>query len=435
MIKKSLIIIAFLLLLLASTSNYVHKFSWDITQNQANSLTPASKKLLDRIDAPLTITVYSPNIDILNLSNELLKPYKKYSPLIKVKLEQAIIEPNRAAELKLSNEHNLIAEYKDLTKAYDINSIEMSERKISTLIQETINHTQQWLVFLSGHEELDPLDKGEMGISNFAQLFKSQGMQIAKLNLAEQQHIPKNTNVLIVANPQQDLLPIEKALLKQYVDNGGNLLWFTEPDSPVTAIFTEMFGLQLARGVAVDPASLQLGSPHPALKILTDLPKNIFTQNINGAIVLPWSGHLEFKYKVASWQEQLILATKNNTWTYAGPATIDLDTLAAHKSQLGPLKIGYAFSRQLEQHEQHAIVVADSSFILNKYINLYSNSLLTTNLLDWVQNDVEYFVFSPAPLKDLSYHPNNFDLWLHKYLFSILLPFLLVGLGFYLQRR
>lgn len=435
MLKKFLAFLIFLMLCVLSMSNLFHPYQWDLTQNKANSLSTASEKLLDQLKAPLNITCYSPNIEMLNLSYELLKPYKKHSAWIKVNLEQTTLEPHLGKSLKLSTEHNLIVEYNGVMRGFDITTLELNERKISTAIQDTINQTQQWLVFLTGHEELDPLDTSELGISNFAQLFKTQGMQIAKLNLAEQQSIPKNTNVLIVANPQQDFLPIEKALLKQYIDNGGNILWFTEPDSPVTALLTENFGVTLTRGVAVDPDSLKLGSPHPALKIMPELPSNQILNDIDGAIILPWSGNLELKYKVADWHEQLILATSANSWLYAGPATMEMSTLSAHKQQAGPLNIAFAFSRSVHEGEQHAIVIADSSFMLNKYLNLYSNAKLTTELLDWVQNDVNYFVFNPNPIRDLSYHPNNLDVWLFKYLFNIFLPLLMVGLGFYLQRR
>jgi len=309
---------------------------------------------------------------------------------------------------------------------------ELSEYKISTLIQKTSNADNHWLVFITGHNEADPLDHSELGLSSFAEIFTKQGMHIVTLNLADQQTIPDNTALLIIANPQLDFLPLEKDIIHKYLERGGKLLWLTEPDTKVTDILTEEFGIKPSKGVAIDPTSLQLGSPHPALKIITKYPKHAITENLHTATILPWSAHLQVLLQVNAWQQQVFLATQASTWTYNGPETFNIKTLANHKEHLGPLNLGIALSRDNGTDvPQRSLVVSDSSFLLNKYIPLYANAQLAANTIEWSQEDIKIFVFSPTPLRDLSYHTSKLDRFLYQYFFIFFLPALFIGIGLY----
>ena len=42
--------------------------------------------------------------------------------------------------------------------------------------------------------------------------------------------MPDNATVLVITQPQVDLLPGEVDKMMRYVDRGGNLLWLVDPD-------------------------------------------------------------------------------------------------------------------------------------------------------------------------------------------------------------
>lgn len=433
MMYKNLIITACILVLISlSVTKFTRKYSWDITQNQAHTLNSSSKQLLDRLDETVKITIYSPDINIINATIAHLERYKQYSNKIVIESKQTVLEPTHATKLNLFTDNNLMVSYKNTQRAIDIRLSELSEEQISTLLQVVTNAANHWLVFLTGHQEADPTDTSEFGLSRFADLFNKQGLPIATLNLAEQQFIPQNTSLLVVANPQQDFLPLEKAMLHKYLADGGKLLWFSEPDAKVNAIIAEEFGLQASKGVALDPESLKLGSPHPAVKIITKYPQHDITQGIQSATLLPWSAHLQILYQANDWQQEVFLTTDANTWTYHGPAANDLQRLQEYKEYSGPLNLGVALTRQLEgkASEQRAIVMADSSFMLNKYLPLYANKQLAANIIEWTQHDLAVFVYSPPPLKDLSYNPSKFERFAYQYFFTLLLPLLIVAIAF-----
>ncbi len=425
-----------LLLIILGCTKFIPQYTWDITQNQSHTLTASSKALLDRLDAPLVISVYSADINVLNTCKDLLERYKKYSHQVRVELHQTIFHDTEQAKLNLFTDNNMLITYKNARHAMDVRLGELSEQQISTLIQKTSNAANHWLVFITGHQEADPLDYSELGLSTFAKIFTQQGLHIVTLNLSEQHMIPDNTALLIVANPQIDFLPFEKELIHQYLIQGGKLLWFTEPDSKVTATLAEEFGIKPSKGVAIDPNSLQLGSPHPAVKIITKYPKHAITTDLQSAIIMPWSAHLQILFQPNNWQQKVFLTTDAPTWSYNGPETFDITTLSNYKEHQGPLNLGVALSRDNGTNvPQRSLVISDSSFLINKYIPLYANAQLAANVIEWTQEDVKVFVFSPTPLRDLSYHTSKLDRFIYHYVFIFLLPLLFTGIGLYQGRR
>lgn len=437
MIKNILTSLALIFLTLVACTKLAEKYSWDITQNNSNSLSKVSQQLLDSLDAEMTLTVYSPQIRVLNICETTLARYQQYTPKIKIALQQTVLDAEQAGKLKLYTDHNLVVSYKNVQQAMDLRADELNEKHFSMLIQKTINFTNNWLVFLTGHQEADPLDTGEFGLSSFAAMFANQGMHVTTLNLAQQQFIPQNTALLVVANPQQDFLPIEKAQLHQYLSNGGKLLWFTEPDAPITAFIAEEFGIKPSKGVAIDPDSQRLGSPHPALKIVGTYPDHAINKGLTAATIMPWSAHLQILYQANDWDQNVFLSTAAYTWTYNGTSTTDLNILSRFKEHTGPLNLGIALTRKNPNTatEQRAMILGDSSFMINKYLPLYANAQLVNNILAWTHNDTHAFVFATAPLKDLSYNPSKPERILQQYVFTIMLPLFLVAIGYVIGRQ
>ncbi len=430
MLSKALITIAIICLAILSCSPTMQNFSWDITQNQAHTLTTASKKLLDTLDSDVTLTVYSPSMRTLNICAAFITPYVKYSAKIHATYQQTTLPVQGQKNLQIFTDHVLLVTYKNIQRAIDIRLGEFTEAQISSLIQQTVNAENHWVVFVTGHLEADPLDATELGLSQFTQMLTKQGLHVTELNMAKHQAIPQNTSLLIIVNPQQTFLPIENELLHEYLQHGGKLLWFTEPGSKDNLLLAEEFGLKLANGVAIDPTSKHLGSPHPAVKIINHYPTHLITSNLTGGTILPWSGHLQMLYQVNDWEQTPFLTTGDATWTYSGPQTDDLTQFALHKAINGPLNLGIALERKHGTATQRALVLADSSFITNKYLSLYANAQLAANVLEWVQQDVQIFVFNQAPLRDLSYNPSKLDLFMYKYFFTLILPMMLLAFGF-----
>lgn len=427
---KNIILGMILLSLVIFSCTKIVNYSWDITENNSNSLSASTKQLLDNLTSNVHITVHSPNMFTINVYQKLLTLYKNYSPYITYTLENNTISPKDAGQLNVYTDNVLIAAMQHSKEAIDIQNDSIAEQQISSLIQQAINDSNNWVAFLTGHNEADISNTEEFGLSKFADLLKKQGLNIAHVNLTQNQNIAKNTGLLIVVNPQQELLPYEQVQLHEYIAKGGNILWFTEPDAPITSFIAEEFGIKPSKGVIIDPDSIPLGSPHPALKLINKYAEHTITNNLSSTTLLPWSAHLQILYEANNWQATPFLTTSSNTWSYYGETTTDLARLAKFKEHLGPLNIGIALAKD----KQHAVIISDSTFITNKYLPLYANSQLLTNILSFTHNKNNAFIYSPPALKDVSYQPSKYDLVLYQYIFTIVCPLLLFSIGYFTTR-
>lgn len=126
MFKKIIAIIFFMILAVLSFNKFSQNKYLDITQNKINSLSFETQKLLTKISQPISIQVYSPNINELTLYNSLLANYSKYSKLITT-------EPHQTESQKF-----LIINYKNHQTFLSLENLLLSEQQVSAAIQEAI---------------------------------------------------------------------------------------------------------------------------------------------------------------------------------------------------------------------------------------------------------------------------------------------------------
>jgi hypothetical protein len=435
MYKKIFLTLTLIILIGLSCTTLSNNLYWDLSQNKINSLSDTTKNLIKSLDSNLVIEVYSPKAAFLTYCHNILGKYAHQSKKVKLVLKQALLDPQQATKLKVQSEHNLVVTYQKQQQGIDIKPADLTEENISNLILRATVKPNTWAAFLSGHQEADPFATDLFGLSAFAKIIKDHGFQIASLNLIEQQQIPANTDTIIVVNPQIELLSLEKGLLHKFLENGGKLLWFTEPDSPATSFIQSEFGINVTPGVVVDPNSLKLGSPHPAIKIIASYPEHTITKNIKAAVIMPWSANLHINDNINAWQSKNLITTGAQTWTYTGSETENIKNLQKHKGQQGPLTLGIALNRNHDNTVQNAVLIADSSFILNKYLSLYSNAQFASNMLSWLQSSQQTLAFNAVHARDLSFAPTHLHLLMIRYGFAIFLPLLLLGTGYFITMR
>jgi len=419
MIKNIVSIILFSLLIAVTGSNVIRNYYWDITDNRINDLALDTKEMLNRLDGPLSITFNTPNTQILTQLENIAQPLQRYSDMVNVDY------------VTTTNSETVDFYYKGKTRTFDLDIDGLNSNSFHVLLQEVLQHSDYWISFITGHGELDPFDTSSLGISQFANSLKESGIHISELNIAQLMDIPNNVNTLVIANPQMPFQEVEKKLIHKYIKENRNIWWFTEPGSPVADILKEEFGLYLTPGVIVDPSSLALGSPHPALKILTEYPEHVINTDLNTATVLPWSGNMNIVNPKNDWKYNSILATNDNAWTYTGHETVDLKVMSEHVDQTGSLNIAYS----LTNHQQRIILLADSSFMLTKYYSMYANRKFLNNALQWIDAKPTQEIVATSTQADLSYYPSTTELFLFNYAWIFFVPLIMLTLGFCIRTR
>ncbi len=431
-----------------------YSLSADWTAGNRNSLTPASQQVLDAMPEPIKFTAYAypgPGRQTISVQPD---RYQRYRPGIEFEFVDPGKNPQKMRELNISQNNVVQISYQGRTETLEG---ELSEQTITNALQRLSVNAEQWIVFLSGHRERDPREDSDAGYSLLREELERQGFKVRGLNLGESPRVPDNTAVLVVASPQNNLLPGEVQLLQDYVARGGNLLWLDDP-GPGLGLnpLADALGLAWDKGTVIYPDFRELGTGHPAVALIVNYPRHPITERMSGLTLFPFAGGLEVKPghndNKPGWRAVPILKTPPRSWLETG--SLEENEVVFSESdgdRAGPIDLGFALQRVTPESDeanneekqpssqQRAVVVADSDFVSNTHINSLGNLQLGVSLFQWLSNrDSQISVQVPAaPDSSLQLAPwqGRFIWW--GYVLFLPLALLSIGIGrwWWRQRR
>ncbi|HUV22167.1 MAG TPA: GldG family protein [Gammaproteobacteria bacterium] len=412
----------------------------DMSSNQRNSLSQETVRLLEQIETPIDVTLFiAPANERRPTLEKLFKRYRQLQPNIRVQTLNPDLHPDlvRAHDIRYDGE--VLLEY--LGRNEKISQI--SEANVSNSIQRLLRQGERWLVFLQGHGERNPYGEANHDYSMFATQLAGKGYTIENLTLAQISSIPDNTDVLVLASPRVALLPGETRLLQDYIDAGGNFLWFADPEQAVDGL--ELLGESLATGfvpgVIVDPNSQLMGLDRIDFALIGEYPRHPITSNLGSLSIFPQAQGIEF-YGDANWQRQNFLQSDERSWNETGELQADAVKGDNDDEISGPLTIGMSLARNANDSngqplEQRVIIVGDADFLANSYLGNGSNLEIGINLVNWLSHDDRLISISPRPAPDtrLELSPTEQLVIAIFFLLALPLGLLISGLRIWLQRR
>lgn len=440
-------------LLVWVSGKYTYNADW--TAGNRNSLTPPSEQVLDALPDEIQFTAYAypgPERESIRVQ---IDRYQRYRDDIRLEFVDPGKNPQRMRELNITRENTVRVTYQGRSETLEG---ELGEQTITNALQRLSASSEQWLVFLSGHRERDAQDEQGPGYASLRAELERQGFKVRGLNLVESPRVPDNTAVLVIASPQNNLLPGEVQLIEDYVERGGNLLWLDDP-GPRLGLqpLADRLGLEWLPGTIIYPDFRELGTGHPAIALVVNYPRHPLTRRMDSLTLFPFAGGLRVVPGENPWQAAPILKTPPRSWLETGSLE-DQEVVFSEEDgdQVGPIDLGIALQRpapppedgqKSEQEgdrqsdnpgQQRAVVVADSDFLANTHINNLGNLQLGVSLFQWLANrDAQISVqVPPAPDSTLQLAP-----WQGRFIwwgFVLFLPLALLGIGvgrWWLRRR
>ncbi|MFT5504805.1 MAG: ABC-type uncharacterized transport system involved in gliding motility auxiliary subunit [Gammaproteobacteria bacterium] len=408
-----------------------HRFSFDLSANNRNSLSSASVRLIKTIEAPMQITLFvSPAHQNRDLLKRLFKLYAGQSSYISFQALNPDLFPEKLREFDIRYDGEVVIEFEDRHET----TSQFTESGITNLIQQLVRQQERWLVFLQTHGERDPFSEANHDYSLLAEKLAAQGYQIETLSLLDSSEIPDNTDVLVLANPQTELLPGEISRLEDYIDAGGSFLWLTEPSQTDNALegLTDRLNVEFLPGTIIDPNSQLFGLDRADFALVSDYPRHPITAAIDSVGLFPASTAVEFFGADEFWDMKKLLLSSPKSWNETGPMQNELIN-GDHDDELqGPLTIGLtlASSHQDDQgrlFEQRVAVIGDADFLSNQYIGNGSNLDLGLNLVNWLSHDDSMISITPKPAPDTELKLSETQQLILALGFGLILPLLLFG--------
>lgn len=413
-----------------------HPLQRDLTFNSSNSLEPASISVLKQLSGPANITVYATMQDarlgdIRKIIREFLSLYQRYKPDLKLVFIDPEKEPEktRAAHIQLNGE--MVIEYAGRSE----HLTQINEQTLTSALLRLAHTRSQTVMYLDGHGErkLDGRANHELGLL-FGSKLKQNGFKINSLNLSIAQDVPDNTSVLVITQPQVDLMPGEIDKLLHYVDRGGNLLWLvdTEPMHGLERL-AEQLGLLLSPGIVVDPAATEMNAP-ATWSLGTTYPPHPITLDFNLITAFP-SARTVVWTENTDWKHQVLVEAASRGWITQRTAVDAKPHFDKQHDTPGPASIAVALNRDINDTEQRIVVVGNGAFLANSFAGNGGNVDLGVNMINWLSGNDQLITLQPRTAKDSRIVLSKTQLGVISVGFLLGVPLLLAGFGTYIWWR
>ncbi len=322
----------------------------DLTESQIFTLSPQTQEILANLDKPVKVWLFEQGENPLN--KQLLENYQR-AAVGKFNFEfvNPYNQPGKALEYGVKQIGEIYLEVGDkrdviISQQQQI----LTEPKLTNSIQKILTETPAKVYFLQGHGEKE-LEAGEKGLAEAVTALEEKSYLVETLNLAETNGVPEDADTILIVGPQRKFLEAEVEALKDYLDRGGSVLLMVDYQSdPGLDSLLEEWGVLVDTRLAIDDPQIgRLVGLDPWVALVTNYGEHPITENLaNGVSLYPFARPVESE-AVAGISESPLIWTNEGSWAEAdvkGQLAFNPD-----RDRSGPLSLGVAFTRSLEEPE------------------------------------------------------------------------------------
>lgn len=333
------------LLLILGLVNFLglrYSLKFDFTETQLYTLSAQSQQLVKNLSQPLTVYVFdSPPNDF---DRKLLRDYARNNDRFQYQFVDPQVNISLAQKFNVTRAGDVYLESIDKKQLVQTLSPDnrLSEVKLTNAIAK-IQQTEQPIIYiLQGHGE-PSIEQGQISLSQAVNTLRDKGYIVNPLTLATSPLIPPDADVLIVSNPQQELLEGEIKIIQKYIDDGGNLFLMYNAQTKVNLdSILNQWGVKFDDRLVIDASGTgDVFGLGPSITIVVEYGKHPITQDFNNSITLfPWARAI-----ISDSKENItatpLLITNNQTWGESNPEGETVE-FSATEDLPSPLNIGVA---------------------------------------------------------------------------------------------
>ncbi|KJJ70699.1 Gldg family protein [Clostridium sp. FS41] len=251
---------------------------WDLSTNQILTLGDTTKDILSKLDKDVTIHIIASPDSVDERIRSFVSLYADQSPHIRVVEDDPVLHPDVLTTLDAQPGQVLVACEEtgkktavsfndiiqiDLMAYYQYQQIKETafdgEGQITSAVSYVTNDNETAVYTLTGHQE------SALSATVKDALEKS-GMILSDLNLMTDSTIPQDCGLLIINNPQTDIIQDETTALTDYLKNGGHLLLLSGVTQNRLANLSGLcsqYGMDIKNGFVADSAPRHFYNNNP----------------------------------------------------------------------------------------------------------------------------------------------------------------------------
>jgi len=217
--------------------------------------------------------------------------------------------------------------------------------------------------------------------------------------------IPDKTDAVVIAGPQEDFLPEELAVLNRYLQRPGRAVVLLDPlKAPALARFLSRYAVALDDEVVLDPSGRLYGGEWLTMRLVTGERTHPIVAPLAAAPLFSRARPVRTGGEDAGdVVVEPFLFTSRESWSTpdAGALRHGTATFVEGRDRRGPVSVGVAVTfpglREpgMAERRGRLVVLGDSEFANNFFIDFLGNKDLVLNTMAWVSEEEQAMTHRP----------------------------------------
>ncbi len=461
-LSMSLVFVGILVLVALFSEKHNHR--WDLTKNKSHSLALQSRQVLEKLDRDtLNLTVYVFHRGESDLRSrqqliDLLETYALESKRFRHETVDIDRNPLLAMQLGITSTSTVLIRYGEKNEKV----FSEQEAKITSAIDNLLGGAAPGIkgpvYFTTGHGEPGADEGDSYSFSRARQIIEQEIGPVREAFLATGKGVSDSCDILVVAGPEKDFLPVETQAIDSFLARGGRVLYLLEPfmaDSLAAGL--RRYGVRVGDDIVVDLLRGSINSPFAFL--VKDYPTHDITRFFEVGTVfdmvrsvepdsIPAPGvtvnrFLESSEKSRAESDRSMLqqhfdlvaqmAMDQGRKVCLG---VSAELSASFFGQAGSTAAA-ADSTAAGKREARLIVIGDRDFATDAYLEQLGNRDLLLNCLRWLRGQSEEITIQPRETENTPLVMEQSDMLTMIVVTLVALPLVIIltGLFIWLRRR
>jgi gliding motility-associatede transport system auxiliary component len=401
------ILIVLAIVVVANVLANRYEKTYDSTANKRYSLSNETKKIVDELKQPATITYFNQS-GHFGEGKAILDEYANLSSKIHVVYVDPDKDPNVARAAGIRNLNAATVQVGSHTET----ASDMTEEGITGALIRDIKGNTRTVCFVTGSGEHQIDDTSRDGLSRLKDLLGRDSYQTQSIDLLTKAQVPPACTAIVIAGPTHDYQQPEVSAIKTYIDNGGRALFMLDPplkmgpsqigDNDALTSLLAGWGVTMDKDLVLDLNPIgQIAGLGPQVPLVTSYTSQAIVAGMKGtATAYPLSRSITTSNTSTASVEPLFSSSQSSL------ATTDLSSprvdIKDPNNKKGPLTLAAAATLTGGKPGQQGrfVAIGSSIWASNRFIDFNGNGDMATNAINWLTSDEDLISIRPRAPED-----------------------------------
>lgn len=418
--------------------------SFDTTSNKQFTLSDQTKKIVQGMKTDATI-VYLDRPSGFSSAKATLDRYANLSSKVHVRYVDVVRDPTVAVSYGVRYPGTAIVQIGP--RREEAKSV-TEDGLTGAFVKDLKGVRKVCFVQGSGEHQLDETQGS--GLSQLKTLLERDNYQPQAVTLIDKTQVPSDCTALVIAGPKNDYTANEVTAVKNYVENGGRVMFLLDPpldfqrehiaeNTGLTDLLAS-WGVVLSKDLVLEQNPVgQIVGVGPEIPLISNYESQPIVSDLkNHYTGMPVTRSLEVKSTGAKASVEKLFST-----TDSAIATTKLNSNEINPSdpsnKKGPFLLGVAgtYNTGKPSNPGRFVVIGTSGFLDNSMLHFQSNPDLALNAINWLTSDEDLISIRPKETQDrrLNVTQRQMNVFAYTDLIAIPLVLIVAGATIFFKRR